>query len=94
MIDLKIPKHIDTGGLDYIVTITDDIPDDAWGQVNHETQEIRIRKSLQPDQQVATFCHELFHIISEQYELNLSETKTDFAARGMFDFLRHNKIQV
>ena len=51
---------------------------------------IFVEKELKPIHKQITLWHEMFHVISNQYSLNLNEREVDCLAHGVVGILQEN----
>jgi len=56
---MKIPNKVSVGPFTLKVKVTDDLPNESWGNLVMETGTISIKKSLDHDQQKEILLHEM-----------------------------------
>jgi len=62
----------------------------AYGTNDYGKQKIWLDESNAMDVQIATFFHEIVHIISKTFSMGLSETQTDCMAMSITSLIKDN----
>ena len=63
------------------------------GFVDFPTSSIVVNSKLPKDQQYSVLLHEIFHILSRQLDVNLSESKIMRLEGGFFQVVNSNKLK-
>ena len=63
---------------------------DDIGESDLETQHIKIKDGLKPEQEKSTLLHEVLHAISDTIGAGLSEKQVQGLETGLWDVLKHN----
>ena len=61
-----------------------------WGRCYHDECKIVLNKTICKQKLEQTFLHEIIHIISLDYELELEEDEVTRLANGLYAFLKDN----
>lgn len=92
---MKIPKTVRICGLDYKVTLKEDlyIEEGCYGTHNPTTLEIQLQNhKLNEDRQMQVFIHELIHAVDLHYlNSKLSEDQVNQVANGVYQILSDNE---
>jgi len=71
---MKIPSKIRIGFVDYTVKEVDAITDDqAWGLIDFNKAEIRLRNDIPANSKICTFFHEIIHGIIWNSAINTNK---------------------
>jgi hypothetical protein len=82
--DIQIPKSIKIGGLNYSVTVVENLPT-ACADTNFQKQAIRIEEAHPKFMQQA-FIHEILHTINGEWD----ELSVEFMAMAWFQIFQDN----
>lgn len=88
---MKIPKSLKIGGHKWrVIQVDAEVlgGDDCYGDQNHATNTIRLRKDMDDGQKIATFIHEIIHCIN----LEMEEVEVDYMAQAIYQILKENKL--
>lgn len=93
--DMRIPKSVKVGNIEYKIEITDETlvvnNHVCTGRIEYYKQVIKVSKDLETDCRFQTFLHELVHAIDEDRDIDLDEKKTEMLARGLAQVLKDNQ---
>ncbi len=81
-------------GRNYIVTRSADLPDDAAGDVDPISEEIRIHPDVSDVRAAEVLLHEIIHVLSDDLQLGLDERQVHALGVGLADTLTRNGMLV
>ena len=64
---------------------------ECWGDIEYNTQQIRIDKKVSEERQCVALLHEAIHAIDKEYETHLTEPTVACLANGIMATLKQNK---
>jgi len=65
---------------------------ETLGEMRPDTKQIVIKSGQSPKNTVVTYIHELLHAISEEYEVQLTETQILKLERAIYYILKENNV--
>jgi hypothetical protein len=72
----NIPHRVKANGVEYEVLYVDDFKDGATlGETRFHPPQLVIKNNIGAKETVLTAYHEWLHILSEEYDINLTETQ-------------------
>ena len=95
MITFKVPKQIQVGGHTYTIGLSKDLKDsNSNAAVNHRLLAILIDDDRPESQKIEGLFHEVIHIISHVYGVDLEEAQVDCLGQGIFQVFAQLGIEL
>ncbi len=88
---MKIPKEIKIGGHLVKVDCSKEIPD-LNGQVDYQTNTIKICKTIPQSFKEAALIHEIFHLLNSTFDQDREHAIMDSLAEQWYQVLKDNKF--
>ena len=92
-----IPEKIKIGWKQYKIIHAKEALNDGselYGQISYDRQTITLRASNSPEQDEATFIHEVLHGVSEMYGLGLDEKAVTLLGDALYTVVGDNGINL
>lgn len=68
------------------------VDENVLGETRFDRKQIVIKDDQHPKEKVHTYIHELLHAISEEYEVNLTETQVRALERALYYVLKSDNV--
>ena len=96
MIKVKVPQKIKIGAHTYSIRLNRHLLSDSnnHGAVNHRTQLIEIQADNPSDLKTETLVHEIIHVGSFCYRINIDDADTDRVAETITQFMSELGIEL
>jgi len=90
---MKIPSKLKILGHDYTVKLVDLNETDTYGNINLNTNIIRINHNKTQSQQETTLLHEIIEALNFNLELELKHNQITALEAGLYQVLKDNRLK-
>lgn len=68
------------------------VQEDVLGETRFDRKQIVLKDNQRPKEKVHTYIHEILHAISEEYDVNLTETQVRALEKALYYVLKSDNI--